>query len=312
MKERETCETKPIQKIQCPSCESSSVIQDKVRGEKICTRCGLVLLEKKMDKKPEWHTEPGDKSGRADVSSGSDITQHDLGLGSKMGNSRDLSPAWRAKLRRLRKWHRRARASNYRDKSLRQALINLDKLCQDLFLPKSVKAEASTLFRKARKENITPGRNTWSVLASLLFLVARMRGIPRTEKEIVESLKKRAEIEEKEAFKSIRRIRKVLIKQLKLDVPRPKPKEYLDRFISRLDLSQESKEEANKICNSLPDKFKSRKASFLVAAAITYNASRKTSDNLNIREIADVLNVGVSSVSKTGQRIRELANSRME
>lgn len=293
--------------MNCPSCGSGAVVRDNVRGEKVCTRCGLILLEKKMDSGPEWHAKPGEKKGRADVSSGSDITQHDLGLGSKIGNSRDISPAWRSKLRRLRKWHKRARATSYQDRSLRQALINLDKLCEDLFLPKSLKAEVSSLFRKAKKKRITPGRNTWNVLASLIFIVARMRRVPRTEKEIADALTRRIDLEEKEAFRALRRTRRVLSRELNLDVPRPKPKEYLDRFGSQLEVMEKVLAEAHEICNSIPEKFKERKASFLVAAGILYNASQKNGGNVKIREVARVLNVGVSSVSKTGKRVRELS-----
>lgn len=290
--------------MECPSCGSSAVVQDDVQGKKICTRCGFVLLEKQMDSGPEWHDEPGEESGRADMSSASDITQHDLGLGTKIGNSRDLSPAWRSKLRRLKKWHRRSRAVSYQDKSLRQALINLDKLCEDLSLPKPVKAEVSNLFRKARDKEVTPGRDTWSVLASLIFIVARMRRIPRTEKEIAEVLEVRGDYGEKEAFRALRRTRKILARELDLEVPRPKPKEYLDRFATRLDAPKEVRTKAHEICAETPEDFKGRKASFLVAAAAIYNASRELEGDLKIREVAGGLDVGVSSVSKTGQKIR--------
>ncbi|KXA94617.1 hypothetical protein AKJ65_03935 [candidate division MSBL1 archaeon SCGC-AAA259E19] len=293
--------------MQCPSCGSNAVIRDGSRGEEICTRCGLVLLEKEMDSRPEWHAEPGKKSGRADVSSGSDITQHDLGLGSRLGYSQDLSPAWRSKLRRLQKWHRRSRAVSYHDKSLRQALINLDKLCEDLTLPKSVKAEVSILFRKARKKEITPGRYTWSVLSALIFIVARMRRMPRTEKEIAKTLSRYSSLEEKGALRALRRVRKILAKELDLEVPRPKPREYLDRFVSRLNLPDEIRSKAHEICASIPEKFKSKKASFLVAAGAIYNAARKFESRVKIREVADILDVGVSSLSKTGKQIRKFS-----
>lgn len=296
--------------MECPSCGSSAVVQDDQQGKKICTRCGFVLLEKQMDSGPEWHNEPGEEdSGRADMSSASDITQHDLGLGTKIGKSRDISPAWKSKLRRLKKWHRRARAVSYKDKSLRQALINLDKLCEDLSLPKPVKAEVSNLFRKARKEEVTPGRDTWGVLASLIFMVARMRRIPRTEKEIAEVLEDRRDYEEKEAFRALRRTRKILARELGIEVPRPKPKEYLNRFTTRLDLPKSVRAKAHEICAATPEDFKGRKASFLVAAAAIYNASRELDEDLKIREVAKGLDVGVSSVSKTGQKIRETAET---
>jgi len=307
MMETDTKSERPkSKKDHCPACDSNAVIQDHQSGESICTRCGMVLIQKEMDKKPEWYDKPGEQTGRADTSTGSDITQHDLGLGSKIGNSRDLSPAKRAKMRRLKKWHKRSRATNYQDRSLRQALINLDKLCEDLHLKKAVKEEVSSLFRKAKKGEITPGRDTWTMLSSLIFVVARMRGIPRTEQEIAEVLMERKQMGEKEAYKALRRTRKVLIKNLELDVPRPKPKEYLDRFSTRLDLPKDVRAKAHELCHSAPEKLKSRKASFLVAAGLIYNASRNVEGfKLKIREVTDTLDVGVSSLSKTGKLLRE-------
>lgn len=139
-----------------------------------------------------------------------------------------------------------------------------------------------------------------------------MRGIPRTEKEVTKSLTQRIGARKKEALKSLRKTRKVLIKELELEVPRPRPKEYIDRFSSQLGILQEVRAEAHEICASLPEKFKNRKASFLVAAAIIYSASQKFQGNVKIREISEVLNVGVSSVSKTGQRVRELSSKSEE
>ncbi len=292
--------------MKCPQCGSTATIKDKQQGEKICTRCGLIILEKEMSKDPEWYSEPGKEKGRADTTTGSDITQHDLGLGTKMGKTNDLSPSWRAKLRRLQKWHKRARATNYQEKSLRQALINLDKLCEDLHLPKSVKAEVSNLFRKTRQENITPGRNTWAILTTLIFIVARMRKIPRTEKEIAKTLAQRTDLKQKESRKTMRRYRKPIAKKLDLEIPRPRPKEYLDRFTTKLELPKKVRREAHKICEKTPEKFKKRKASFLVAAAIVYNAGKKVGKKAGIREIANTLDVGVSSLSQTAQKIRNL------
>lgn len=299
--------------MKCPTCGSNSIVHDKQTGERICTRCGLVILEKEMDRRPEWHSEPGDNNGRADMSAGSDLTQHDLGLGSKLGDSSDLSPAWRSKLRRLKKWHKQSRATNYEEKSLRKALIKLDKFCEDLFLPKSLKAEVSSIYRKAKRRKVTPGRDTWLVLAALVFSVARIRGVPRTEKEIVKVLQHRLDGDRREVLKGLRRTRRALMEELGLEVPRPSPKEYIDRFSSRLGIRQETIGEAYRICNNLPDSFKNRKASFLVTAAIIYNASRKSDESsLRIRDVAEELDVGVSSLSKTGKKIRKLLSDHQE
>lgn len=295
--------------MNCPSCESTSVILDEFRGENICTRCGLVLRKDRPTLTPEWHTEPGQgEGGRAEMTTGRDITRHDLGLGSEIGMIKDLSPRVRAKMRRLRKWHRRSKAITYQEKSLRQALIDLDKLCQDLALPKSVKAEVSSLYRKAKVAEVTPGRDTWSVLSALIFLVTRMRQIPRTEKEITRALKIRAEMSEDEALNDLRNVRKAITRKLELKVPRPRPEEYLGRFTTRLKLPRRVTARAHETCSTLPEDFKMRKAAYLLAASLIYNAANELGFETSVREVARVLKVGVSSVSKTSQKIREFSN----
>lgn len=64
--------------LRCPSCDSSAVVHDQLRGELICTRCGLVIVEKQLSPGPDWHMMPSERVGRADVGAGLDITQHDL------------------------------------------------------------------------------------------------------------------------------------------------------------------------------------------------------------------------------------------
>ncbi|KXB06796.1 hypothetical protein AKJ52_01560, partial [candidate division MSBL1 archaeon SCGC-AAA382C18] len=126
------------------------------------------------------------------------------------------------------------------------------------------------------------------------------------EKEIAKVLTKRTDLEEKRSYKTMRKYRRVIAKKLELDVPRPKPKEYLDRFASKLELSKEVRSKAHKMCNKIPKKFKSRKASFLVAASVIYNSGKEVGDKAKIREIAEEIDVGVSSLSMTAKKIREL------
>jgi len=78
--------------MRCPSCSSSAVLHDTLRGEHICTRCGLVLMERSLELKPEWRRRPGEKLERADVTAGIDVTQHDFGLGGKFSVSKDIPP----------------------------------------------------------------------------------------------------------------------------------------------------------------------------------------------------------------------------
>ncbi|MCK4298719.1 MAG: hypothetical protein KAX80_04260, partial [Planctomycetes bacterium] len=252
--------------LQCPSCDSSAVLHDQLRGERICTRCGMVIVEKQLEPGPDWHMEPGENVGRADVGAGADITQHDWDLGTRIGMSKDLSPGWRARIRRLQKWQQWSRATTYEQRSLRQALITLDKLCEGLAMPKGIQGEVSFLYRKARAKKLTGGRSTWGVLAALALIASRRRRVPRTRKEVARVLVARAGLKEGAAESLIRQLVRDLSKGLSLQVPLPDPKDYLARFSSKLELSRETVVRAHEICDSLPPGFRRRKAAFVLAA----------------------------------------------
>jgi len=296
--------------MECPSCGSSAVLQDHFRAENICTRCGLIIVEKMPETGPEWRYEPGKDTGRADTGAGVDITQHDLGLGTRLGTGRDLSPSWRARLRRLQMWQDRSRASTYSEKSLREALIELDKLCEDFALPKGVKSEISLLYRKVKAGKLALGRNTWQILAALTFITCRSRGIPRTEDEMVRVLMTRADMQEKSALRGLRQLVKLFINKMKLSMPRLTPDDLLDKFASKINLPRQTITHAQKICNMLPEKLKHTKPPTLLTAAMLYVAAKETGIDVTIRKLAETLDVGVSGLSQTAALVRKSSTNR--
>ncbi len=292
--------------MDCPSCGSSAVLYDNLRGEQICTSCGLVLVERLLEPGPEWRMKPGDETGRADVTAGIDVTQHDLGLGSKFTVPENVSPSLRAKLRRMQLWQRRSRASTWSERSLREALIELDKLCEDLALPKAVKAEISQLYRKARVAKLTFGHSTLLTLSSLIFITCRLRRIPRTEKEILRVLKVRAPSQERATPRNFRQLTRIFTEKMKLRMQRPTPDDYLGKFASQLELPQDTIVRAQAICSTLPERTKRAKPPTLLAAVL-YIASEETGADLTMRKLAAILGIGTSSLSQTARLVRELA-----
>lgn len=281
-----------------------AVFYDETRGEQICTRCGLVIFERLLRAEPEWRAKPGKEVGRADVTSGLDITQHDLGLGSRFGTSGDLPPSWRARMRRLQMWQRRSRAIGYGEKSLRDALLELDKLCEDLSLPKGIKAEVSALYRKAKVARLTTGRSTWNVLATLAFITCRLRRVPRTEFEVARALAARTGARETAVLRSIRRLTKLFRRRLRLHVLHALPEEYIDRFAFRLGLSKPTIARAHAICTILPKRLKQTKPATLLAATALYLAGKEAGEVITIRKLADAFSVGVSSICQTARGAR--------
>ena len=292
--------------MHCPSCSSTAVLHDHERGEQICTRCGLVILERMFELEPEWRRRPGEGLERADLSAGIDVTQHDLGLGTKFGVPAEASPGWRARLRRMQVLQRRARVSDWEEKSLREALIELDKLCEDLALPKGVKAEISVHYRRMRAKKMTAGRGTYQVLGALASVACRLRGIPRTEVEISRALGTRFGLKERGLLQNLRKLTKLIARGLNLKLPRISADDFIDRFAPQLGLFRKTIEQAHEIHRSLPRSFTQAKPPLFLAAVALYIGAERAGEKVTLRKVADAMGVGVSSLSKNVARAKVL------
>ena len=133
-----------------------------------------------MDLGPEWRSfdhEQRDKRSRV----GAPLTNtiHDRGLSTVIdwknqdSHGRNLSSKDRAQWYRLRKWHKRIRISNGSERSLALALTELDRYSSRLGVPRSVREDASLLYRRAADRSLIHGRS--SELIDLKFLVLWMK-----------------------------------------------------------------------------------------------------------------------------------------
>jgi len=166
---------------------------DAVRGEEICTSCGIVLDEKLFDYgvKPHQFGRENDTS-EADSSTGSDPALHDFGLGSTFSwweAPAEKRNEWRRLMRLSERARIRVGAGRWRDRSRRAAMFELDRLCECLDLPKSIQREAAYLYRKLEKARLTAGHDRRMVLAVLVNLACSRANAERTYEELVQAIK---------------------------------------------------------------------------------------------------------------------------
>ncbi|MFH1821439.1 MAG: TFIIB-type zinc ribbon-containing protein [Methanobacteriota archaeon] len=292
--------------MHCPLCSSSAVLYDNIRGEQVCTRCGFVILERQYELVPEWRMRPGEKLERADLSSGIDASQHDLGLGTKFCVSGELPPSERARMRRMRLLQQRSRVMDWEDRSLREVLIDLDKLCEDLSLPKGVKVEISLLYRRARAKKLTVGRSVHQILAALVLATCRLRGIPRTDDEISKIVAERFGLEEGIILRSVHRFTKIFSKELGLKLPRISADSYIDRFAPQVGLSQKAVIHAHGLLKALPKNFVQGKPPLFLAAVAIYIGADAAGDKVTLKKVASSLSVGASSLSNNVARVKDI------
>ncbi len=292
---------KSASKLKCPDCGCTEFKEDRVKGEVVCTRCGLVLEDNIIDEAPEWRAfDAEQRNQKARAGAPLTYTKHDMGvsteIGMGLGELYKVSGKKRAQYYRLRKWHKRLTKS--KDRNLGFALSELNRLISHMSLPKTVHEEVARLYEKAVDKGLVRGRSMESVITALIYIVARKQGTPRTLDEISEA----SDIEKREIGRAYRYV----ARELGLRILPAKAQDYLPRFSAKLQLSGEVQARARKIIQAAKLKdLLSGKGPTGVAAAALYIAAVLEGEKRTQREVADI--VGVTEVT-IRNRYKELVD----
>lgn len=280
---------------ECPECHSSDLFYDYERAEISCNKCGLVIDEEIMDLGPEWRAfDHEQQKTRTRSGAPKTYTIHDGGLNTTIDwrnkdiHGNDIPIRNRAQIYRLRKWQRRTRISGAKERNLAFALTELDRCASKLSLPKTVREDASKVYRDAVQLKLIRGRSIEGVVAGALYIACRRCHIPRTLDEIAEV----SRVTKKEVGRTYRFMtRKMNIKLLPTS-----PVDYIPRFASELELSNKVQARAIEIIKKAKaNGLNSGRGPSGMAAAALYIASFLLLEHRTQREIADV--TGVTEVT---------------
>ncbi|ESS06286.1 MAG: transcription initiation factor TFIIIB, Brf1 subunit/Transcription initiation factor TFIIB, partial [uncultured archaeon A07HB70] len=190
--ERASTERATAERVEsaCPECEGP-VVSDTEHGERVCADCGLVVDEDSIDRGPEWRAFTGtERDNKSRVGAPTTKMMHDKGLSTNIGwQDKDaygnaLSGRQREKMQRLRTWNERFRTRDSKERNLKQALGEIDRMASALGLPENVRETASVIYRRALDEDLLPGRSIEGVSTAALYAAARQAGTPRSLDEI--------------------------------------------------------------------------------------------------------------------------------
>jgi len=220
----------------CPECDSSNLIHDYDTGETICGECGLVIHEQMMDKGPEWRafTEE-ERVSRARVGAPTSYSVFDKGLSTAISQidrdafGRKLPLSTRIQMWRLRKWQIRTRVRSSADRNLAQAMPEIDRIRNKLYIPEPIKEKAALIYRKALDKGLTRGRSIAAMAAAALYAACRATGTPRTLREITE-----ASLSDK---RNVARCYRILLDELKIKVQFPDPVGCISKIAERVRIS---------------------------------------------------------------------------
>ncbi len=281
--------------VDCPEC-SGKLISDTERGETVCTDCGLVVEEDEIDPGPEWRAfDAKEKDEKSRVGAPTTNMMHDKGLSTNIdwrdkdayGNS--LGSRQREKMQRLRKWNERFRTRDSKERNLKQALGEIDRMASALGLPENVRETASVIYRRALDEDLLPGRSIEGVSTASVYAAARQAGVPRSLDELTEV----SRVEKDEIARTYRYV----VRELGLEVKPADPESYVPRFTSDLELSEEAERRARELLqNAKEEGVHSGKSPVGLAAAAIYAASLLTNEKTTqaaVSEVADISEVTI-------------------
>jgi transcription initiation factor TFIIB len=276
------------EQLQCPEC-SGRLESD--GAETVCGECGLVVDEDEIDRGPEWRAfDAKEKDEKSRVGAPTTQMMHDKGLSTNIGwqdkdaYGNSLSSSQRQKMQRLRTWNERFRTRDSKERNLKQALGEIDRMASALGLPESVRETASVIYRRALDEDLLPGRSIEGVATSSLYAAARQAGTPRSLDEIANV----SRVEKDEIARTYRYV----VRELSLEIQPADPEQYVPRFASDLDLSEEAERRARSLLKNAKEQgIHSGKSPVGLAAAAVYAASLLTNEKVTQSEVSEVANI---------------------
>jgi len=302
--ERETTES--TEEGVCEEC-GGRLVSDAEHGETVCEECGLVVEEDEIDPGPEWRAfDSTEKDKKSRVGAPTTNMMHDKGLSTNIGwQDKDaygnaLSSRQREKMQRLRTWNERFRTRDSKERNLKQALGEVDRMASALGLPENVRETASVIYRRALDEDLLPGRSIEGVATAALYAAARQAGTPRSLDEITTV----SRVDKMELTRTYRYV----VRELNLEVKPADPESYVPRFASDLDLSEESERRARQLLGNAKEQgVHSGKSPVGLAAAAVYAAALLTNEKVTQSEVSDVANISEVTIRN---RYKELLDAK--
>ncbi|WP_423998037.1 transcription initiation factor IIB [Halorubrum trapanicum] len=292
----------------CPEC-GGRLATDTEHGETVCSDCGLVVEEDSVDRGPEWRAfNSGERDNKSRVGAPTTNMMHDKGLSTNIGwqdkdaYGKSLSGRQRRRMQRLRTWNERFRTRDSKERNLKQALGEIDRMASALGLPDNVRETASVIYRRALSENLLPGRSIEGVATAALYAAARQVGNPRSLDEFTAV----SRVEKMELTRTYRYV----VRELGLRVQPADPTSYVPRFVSRLDLSDETERRARELLDDAANAgITSGKSPVGLAAAAVYAAALLSNEKVTQSQVSDVADVSEVTIRNRYKELLEASGT---
>jgi transcription initiation factor TFIIB len=288
----------------CPSC-SAQIAYYESTGDHRCPDCGLVCETDNIDPGPEWRHFAGDECNRSRVGPSQTPSlsrPHELSTQiswrDQDANGNTLSGAKRERLSRLRTWNKRSKLTGSHERNTDFGIHEIRRMASALGLKEDVTQTASLLLRRAVEQDLLPGRSVEGIATAALYAAARQLEAPRTLSE--------CETVSQVSRPRIDRAYNYLTSELSLQVGPPNPQNYLRRYASNANLSQQTTHRAERLLTEfLATGAQSGQSPHGIVAGVLYVAGQVTGESLTQQAIADACDVSTNTVRSRYQTVEQ-------
>jgi transcription initiation factor TFIIB len=287
----------------CPMCKDNlRIITDTNSGETICSRCGMIVLDKTQNiNQPEWRAfSSAEHEDRSRTGIPMSLAIHDMGLACVIGKTNRNAGGKKMDnaMQRLRILDSRAYIHGSSDIGLIHAFNILRILKDKLTLPYVVVEKAAYIYRKAHERKLSRGRLVTALVAASVHIACREMNTPRTLKDIAAA----SNIKRKQLAKAYR----LLHIEFDIKVPLADQTKCIAKIANKSNLSEKTKRHAIRIMDEIREtQISAGKNPMALAATILYFSCLKTGENKSQVDIAEA--AGVTEVTMRN-RSRELKN----
>lgn len=254
----------------CHEC-NGDIIQEE--SDHYCEDCGMLIADEYIDPGPEWRAyNSKEQDNKSRVGSPMKNTMHDKGLSTVIGadgtdaNGKQLSGKKQREMSRLRKWDKRFKVKDSKERNLRQAFGEIQRISSEIDIPDYVEETACTVYKRAVEEELLPGRSIEAMASASVQIAMRQAGIPKT----IDSLINYCRVSKSKVTGAY----SYMCRELNIKIEPPEVLEYLSRIASELEVTKETERQAEELLElSVKENIHSGKNPSGMAASAIYAAT---------------------------------------
>jgi transcription initiation factor TFIIB len=292
----------------CDSCEANLAFTDEGFLTCVNAKCGIIYKDI-VDQSAEWRYYGADDNQNGDPTRcGMPINPllKESSFGCKVLCNGGTSYEMR-KIRRYTEWQ----SMPYKEKSQYDEFQIITIMAQNAGIPKMIIDDAMRYHKKISEFELTfRGDNRDGILASSIYIACRINNYPRTAKEIasifhldVTSATKGC----KNAQLIINTLEKDMDNKEKTSFGRTKPKAFIERYCSKLNVNQE----LTKVCIFISMKIEKQNmmpenTPHSIAAGIVYFIAQMCNLNINKRDLKNVSEISEVTINKCFKKLEKM------